>query len=68
MATSEVADILTMARCVLEANIYGVKVEGETLRPEPETCSSAAFCVFINALLTETVQVTKGGSAWQLLF
>uniref|UniRef100_H3D856 long-chain-fatty-acid--CoA ligase n=1 Tax=Tetraodon nigroviridis TaxID=99883 RepID=H3D856_TETNG len=28
VATSEVADILTMARCVLEANVYGVKVEG----------------------------------------
>lgn len=29
MATSEVADILTMAHCVLEANVYGVKVEGK---------------------------------------
>ncbi|XP_029951274.1 very long-chain acyl-CoA synthetase-like [Salarias fasciatus] len=28
VATSEVADILTMAHCVLEANVYGVKVEG----------------------------------------
>uniref|UniRef100_H2TIK0 long-chain-fatty-acid--CoA ligase n=1 Tax=Takifugu rubripes TaxID=31033 RepID=H2TIK0_TAKRU len=28
VATSEVADVLTMARCVLEANVYGVKVEG----------------------------------------
>ncbi|XP_061825737.1 long-chain fatty acid transport protein 2 isoform X1 [Nerophis lumbriciformis] len=28
VATSEVADILTMAPCVLEANVYGVKVEG----------------------------------------
>uniref|UniRef100_A0AAQ6A3Y1 long-chain-fatty-acid--CoA ligase n=1 Tax=Amphiprion ocellaris TaxID=80972 RepID=A0AAQ6A3Y1_AMPOC len=28
VATSEVADILTMAYCVLEANVYGVKVEG----------------------------------------
>lgn len=28
MATSEVADILTMAHCILEANVYGVKVEG----------------------------------------
>jgi len=29
VATSEVADILTMARCILEANVYGVKVEGK---------------------------------------
>ncbi|XP_072242156.1 long-chain fatty acid transport protein 2-like [Leuresthes tenuis] len=28
VATSEVADTLTMARCILEANVYGVKVEG----------------------------------------
>ncbi|XP_037624054.1 very long-chain acyl-CoA synthetase-like [Sebastes umbrosus] len=28
VATSEVADILTMAGCILEANVYGVKVEG----------------------------------------
>ncbi|XP_078113344.1 long-chain fatty acid transport protein 2-like [Sander vitreus] len=28
VATSEVADILTMAPCILEANVYGVKVEG----------------------------------------
>ncbi|XP_037539509.1 hsFATP2a_ACSVL_like domain-containing protein isoform X2 [Nematolebias whitei] len=28
VATSEVADVLTMARCVSEANVYGVKVEG----------------------------------------
>ncbi|XP_041853590.1 very long-chain acyl-CoA synthetase-like [Melanotaenia boesemani] len=28
VATSEVADILTMAHCILEANVYGVKVEG----------------------------------------
>uniref|UniRef100_A0A672JDK6 long-chain-fatty-acid--CoA ligase n=1 Tax=Salarias fasciatus TaxID=181472 RepID=A0A672JDK6_SALFA len=28
VATSEVADILSMAHCVLEANVYGVKVEG----------------------------------------
>ncbi|KAK2917716.1 hypothetical protein Q8A73_004462 [Channa argus] len=28
VATSEVADILTMARWILEANVYGVKVEG----------------------------------------
>nr|XP_046251423.1 hsFATP2a_ACSVL_like domain-containing protein [Scatophagus argus] len=28
VATSEVADILTMAQCILEANVYGVKVEG----------------------------------------
>ncbi|XP_013876970.1 long-chain fatty acid transport protein 2 [Austrofundulus limnaeus] len=28
VATSEVADVLTTARCVLEANVYGVKVEG----------------------------------------
>lgn len=30
MATSEVADILTMADCILEANVYGVKVEGNS--------------------------------------
>lgn len=29
VATSEVADILTLAQCLLEANVYGVKVEGE---------------------------------------
>lgn len=29
VATSEVADILTMAGCILEANVYGVKVEGK---------------------------------------
>lgn len=29
MATSEVADILTMAHCILEANVYGVTVEGK---------------------------------------
>ncbi|XP_061577599.1 long-chain fatty acid transport protein 2-like [Cololabis saira] len=28
VATSEVADTLTTARCILEANVYGVKVEG----------------------------------------
>lgn len=28
VATSEVADILTLAQCILEANVYGVKVEG----------------------------------------
>lgn len=28
VATSEVADILTAAHCLLEANVYGVKVEG----------------------------------------
>ncbi|XP_039988382.1 hsFATP2a_ACSVL_like domain-containing protein [Xiphias gladius] len=28
VATAEVADILTMAHCILEANVYGVKVEG----------------------------------------
>ncbi|XP_070686224.1 long-chain fatty acid transport protein 2 [Pempheris klunzingeri] len=28
VATSEVADVLTMAPCLLEANVYGVKVEG----------------------------------------
>uniref|UniRef100_A0A8C4EHB0 long-chain-fatty-acid--CoA ligase n=1 Tax=Dicentrarchus labrax TaxID=13489 RepID=A0A8C4EHB0_DICLA len=28
VATSEVADVLTMANCILEANVYGVKVEG----------------------------------------
>lgn len=28
VATSEVADILTMSRHILEANVYGVKVEG----------------------------------------
>uniref|UniRef100_A0A8D3D2Q3 long-chain-fatty-acid--CoA ligase n=1 Tax=Scophthalmus maximus TaxID=52904 RepID=A0A8D3D2Q3_SCOMX len=28
VATSEVADILTMSRCILEANVYGVKVQG----------------------------------------
>lgn len=29
VATSEVADILTMVRSILEANVYGVKVEGK---------------------------------------
>lgn len=66
VATSEVGDILTMARCVLEANVYGVKVEGETL--EQKTCSSAVLCVFINALLTKIGKATKGASAWQLWF
>ncbi|XP_068459887.1 hsFATP2a_ACSVL_like domain-containing protein [Clinocottus analis] len=28
VATSEVADALTMANCIFEANVYGVKVEG----------------------------------------
>ncbi|XP_034032118.1 hsFATP2a_ACSVL_like domain-containing protein [Thalassophryne amazonica] len=28
VATSEVADILTMVHCILEANVYGVKIEG----------------------------------------
>ncbi|XP_061679915.1 hsFATP2a_ACSVL_like domain-containing protein [Syngnathoides biaculeatus] len=28
VATSEVADVLTTAPCILEANVYGVKVEG----------------------------------------
>nr|XP_057931564.1 hsFATP2a_ACSVL_like domain-containing protein [Doryrhamphus excisus] len=28
VATSEVENILTMAHCILEANVYGVKVEG----------------------------------------
>lgn len=28
VATSEVADILTAAPCLSEANVYGVKVEG----------------------------------------
>jgi len=30
VATSEVADILTMANCIFEANVYGVKVEGKS--------------------------------------
>lgn len=32
VATSEVADILTMVHCILEANVYGVKVEGKRTR------------------------------------
>lgn len=32
VATSEVADILTMVHCILEANVYGVKVEGKLTR------------------------------------
>lgn len=32
MATSEVADILTVAHCILEANVYGVKVEGKIVK------------------------------------
>lgn len=32
VATSEVADILTMVHCILEANVYGVKVEGNHSR------------------------------------
>ncbi|XP_068595506.1 long-chain fatty acid transport protein 2-like [Brachionichthys hirsutus] len=28
VATSEVADVLTMVQCISEANVYGVKVEG----------------------------------------
>ena len=34
VATSEVADILMMANGILEANVYGVKVEGKTLKAE----------------------------------
>ena len=29
VATSEVADILTMSNCISEANVYGVNVEGK---------------------------------------
>lgn len=58
-----------MARCVLEANVYGVKVEGETLEQEPEKPAAPLRSVFfINALLTKIGQATKGGSAWQHLF
>lgn len=32
VATSEVGDTLTMARSILEANVYGVKVEGASPR------------------------------------
>ncbi|XP_032437651.1 long-chain fatty acid transport protein 2 [Xiphophorus hellerii] len=50
VATSEVADILTLAACILEANVYGVKVEGHEGRigmaavtlKEGETFDSAA--------------------------
>lgn len=34
VATSEVADILTMAHCIQEANVYGVKVEGKKVKNE----------------------------------
>lgn len=40
VATSEVADILTMARCILEANVYGVKVEGKTFMSGNTLCGS----------------------------
>lgn len=68
VATSEVGDVLTMVRCVLEANVYGVKVEGETLEQEPKAAAAAAFCAFLNVLLTNIGQAMKGGSAWQRLF
>lgn len=31
VATSEVADILTVADCIFEANVYGVNVEGKNI-------------------------------------
>lgn len=40
VATSEVADILTMVHCILEANVYGVKVEGKTFMSENTLCRS----------------------------
>lgn len=63
VATSEVADVLTMARCVLEANVYGVKVEGEAREPEPKARRSAPLTHPLAAIS----QARKGGSAWQLL-
>lgn len=60
VATSEVADILTMAHCILEANVYGVKVEGRNTDvrngPKPHCTdftvrlrtmnAKTAFCAF----------------------
>lgn len=46
MATSEVADVLTMVDCILEANVYGVKVEGRyrvVIRFSPK-CDALYYC------------------------
>lgn len=40
MATTEVADIITLADCIKEANVYGVKVPG-TFHYTFSLCSSA---------------------------
>ncbi|XP_023266877.1 very long-chain acyl-CoA synthetase-like [Seriola lalandi dorsalis] len=59
VATSEVADILTMAHCILEANVYGVKVEGHegrigmaavTLKEGEDFDCSDAFKQVVNYL------------------
>ncbi|XP_049929593.1 long-chain fatty acid transport protein 2-like [Epinephelus moara] len=59
VATSEVGDILTMAHCILEANVYGVKVEGHegrigmaavTLKEEEDFDCSDTYKQVVNYL------------------
>ncbi|XP_051917388.1 long-chain fatty acid transport protein 2-like isoform X2 [Hippocampus zosterae] len=59
VATSEVADVLTMAPCILEANVYGVKVEGNegrvgmaaiTLKEGEDFDSAGAYNQTVNYL------------------
>lgn len=60
-----------MVRCVLEANVYGVKVEGETLEQKNQKKNPAALLRSVFLLTrygTKIAQAMKGGSAWQLWF
>lgn len=71
VATSEVADILLMAHGILEANVYGVKVEGKMLKAElvAPKCS-VTFHLKSNCILVLKLsdKVMRGGSEWQLSF
>ena len=49
VATTEVADVITQADCIREANVYGVEVPGNS------HCLSSFLCV---CLLAGTVRVT----------
>lgn len=46
VATSEVGDVLTMAQCISEANVYGVKVEGILPDLRHRSRTYAALCAF----------------------
>lgn len=58
MATAEVADILALADCVKEANVYGVKVPGTccfvaALVPKPRNIFSNQSTLHLVSLLNQ---------------